>query len=54
MNTSLKIPVDKQYEKHGKGYRIEYLHRQRLWAKYKIKYFINNAKYNILQYNKST
>lgn len=54
MNTSLKIPVDKQYERYGKEYRIEYLHRQRLWLRYKIKYTINNAKYGILQYIKST
>jgi hypothetical protein len=48
----IKIKQCKIAEKYGKEYDIEYRHRIWSWNKYKIKYKIDNDKYNIKQYNK--
>lgn len=48
----IKIPVDKQYQRNGKLYEIEYKHRAHMWVQYKIKYIINNKDYGLKTYNK--
>lgn len=48
----IKEPTVKQYTPYGKSYSIEYKHRANMWAKYKIRYIIDNTKYNIKTYNK--
>lgn len=48
----IKEPTVKQYTQHGKLYTMEYKHRANMWAKYKIRYTIDNTKYNMKTYIK--
>ncbi len=54
MNNTFKEPKTYYFNKYGKGYNIEYKHKQRLWTCYNIRYHIDNKKYNILSYFKQS